>query len=92
VLPGVTIDEKSALACIDHFFVAVGKSAWAFVECMAPCVKTSYLKSTILPRYKKWITGWGTDLIWAQAVASTEPGGLFRNGPKAFLSNHYQPF
>jgi hypothetical protein len=24
-----------------------------FVECMAPCVKTSYLKSTILPLYKK---------------------------------------
>jgi hypothetical protein len=36
-----------------------------FVECMAPCVKSSYLKSTILPLYKKWITGWGTDLIWA---------------------------
>ena len=36
-----------------------------FVECMAPCVKTSYLKSTILPLYKKWITGWGTDLVWA---------------------------
>jgi hypothetical protein len=36
-----------------------------FVECMAPCIKTAYLKSTILPLYEKWITGWGIDLIWA---------------------------
>ena len=36
-----------------------------FVECMAPCFKTSYLKSTILPLYEKWITGWGIDLIAA---------------------------
>lgn len=35
------------------------------VECMAPCVKTSYLKSTILPLYQKWITGWATDQIAA---------------------------
>jgi hypothetical protein len=32
---------------------------------MAPCVKSSYLKSTILPLYQKWITGWATDQVAA---------------------------
>ncbi len=36
-----------------------------FIECMAPCIKSSYLKSTILPLYEKWTSGWGVDLIWA---------------------------
>ena len=35
------------------------------VECMVPCVKSSYLKSTILPLYQKWITGWATDQVAA---------------------------
>ncbi len=35
-----------------------------FLESMACCMKTSYLRS-LLPMFEKHFTGWGTDLVWA---------------------------
>jgi hypothetical protein len=34
------------------------------LECMSPCIKTSYMK-TLLPIIEKYVCGWGADHIWA---------------------------
>ena len=34
------------------------------LECMSPCIKTSYMK-VLLPIIEKYVCGWGADHIWA---------------------------
>jgi hypothetical protein len=38
-----------------------------FLESMACCIKTSYLKR-LLPMFEQHFTGWGTDLIWTMMM------------------------
>ncbi|UST56342.1 DUF707 domain-containing protein (plasmid) [Comamonadaceae bacterium OTU4NAUVB1] len=38
------------------------------LECMSPCIKTSYMK-TLLPIIEKYVCGWGADHIWALLMA-----------------------
>ena len=37
------------------------------LECMSPCIKTSYMK-TLLPIIEKYVCGWGADHIWAMLM------------------------
>jgi hypothetical protein len=37
------------------------------LECMSPCIKTSYMKK-LLPIIEKYVCGWGADHIWAMLM------------------------